>query len=208
MTVRFGRVQWMLMGAALFGFLCVGKEFFTLWLGGRLAGDVADCWYLSLILMVPVTFPLVVNAFLAVLKAKNLLKFRTIAMTYSLILNIICTAVGTMLTKSYWIAAIGTALSVVVESVISLNIYYAKKLKVRVLRVYFLIFRRTTSCLLGATAVCILLNRFLGGSWLFLTIKVVVFLVVYFVLLYLFGMTKDERSSLLGRKKTSETGNA
>lgn len=208
MTVRFGRVQWMLMGAALFGFICVGKEFFSLWLGGSLTGNVADCWYLSLILMIPVTFHLIVNTFLAVLKAKNLLRFRTIAMAYSLLLNIICTVVGTLLTKNYWIAAIGTALSVVVESVISLNIYYAKKLKVHVLRVYFRIFRGTTPSLLAATAVCLLLNCFIGGSWLYLALKAATFLTVYFGLLYFFGMTAEERCRLISvRKKQSNDVN-
>lgn len=199
MTVRYGRVQWMLLGAALFGFLCLGQEFFRLWLGARLGPAVEDCWYLALILMIPVTFPLIVNVFLAVLKAKNLLRFRTIAMLYSLIVNIILTVIGTRI-WGYWAAAVGTAMSTIIGSVISLNIYYHKKLKVSVLRVYFRIFRRTTLCLLAALAVTLVLNRFLSGSWLTLLVKAAVFVAVYLVLLLVYGMNREERNGLLHRK--------
>lgn len=197
MTVRFGRVQWMVLGAALFGFICLGREFFELWLGGRLGEKVKDCYYLSLILMVPVTFPLIVNVCLAILKAKNLLKFRTVAMAYSFVLNIAFTVVGTILTKDFYLAAVGTALSTIVGSVISLNIYYSVKLKINMFRVYFRIFHRITPCLLAACAVGFVLDRLIGGSWLMFAVKAVAFLAVYGVLMLAFGMTKEERKSIL-----------
>ncbi len=200
MTVRYGRVQWMLLGAALFGFLCLGQEFFRLWLGGRLGEAVEDCWYLALILMIPVTFPLIVNVFLAILKAKNLLKFRTVAMLYSFVINVILTVIGTRI-WGYWAAAVGTALSTLIGSVISLNIYYSVKLKVRVLSVYFRIFHRITPCLIAASAVCLVLNRFIGGSWLTFAVKAAAFMAVYGVLLLVFGMTREERSSLTHRRR-------
>lgn len=199
MTVRYGRIQWMLLGAALFGFLCLGREFFRLWLGAKLGPAVEDCWYLALILMIPVTFPLIVNVFLAVLKAKNLLRFRTVAMAYSLVFNIILTVIGTRI-WGYWAAAVGTAMSTIVGSVISLNIYYHKKLKVGIFRVYFRIFRRTTICLIAAFAVTLVLNHFISGSWLTFAAKVAAFAVVYLGMLFFYGLSKDERNELLHRK--------
>lgn len=203
MVIHFGRVQWMVLGAALFGFLCLGKEFFDLWLGNRLGADVKDCWYLSVILMVPVTFPLIVNVCLAILKAKNLLKFRTVAMGYSLIFNILFTILGTKLTGDYYLAAIGTAISTMIGSIISLNIYYNKKLKIRMIRVYFKIFHRILPCLLVASAVCLLLNCWIGGSWLMLIIKGLAFVLVYGILLLVFGLEETERNSLLKRRRAS-----
>ena len=124
-VIKYGRFQWMVLGAVLGGFICFGKEFFAVWLGP----GFEDCYYLSLILIIPVTFPLVVNVCLAILKAKNMLKFRTIALAYSAVLNLIFTIIGTRI-WGYWAAAVGTALSTIVSGVISLNVYYSIKLRI------------------------------------------------------------------------------
>ncbi len=193
---KFGRAQWMFLGAALFGFLACGKEFFDLWLGK----GFEDCWYLALILMVPVTFPLVVNVCLAILKAKNLLKFRTISLAYSVILNGIFTIIGTRY-YGYWAAALGTATSTIIGSIISMNIYYQKKLNINMLKLYFKISRKITPCLLASAVVVIILNSLFGGSWLYLFIKVLVFIVVYIVSLLVFGLKKEEKEKIFNFKR-------
>lgn len=189
--VKYGRVQWMILGAALFGFLVCGKEFFGVWLGSK----YNDCWYLALILMVPVTFPLIVNVCLAILKAKNLLKFRTISMLYSVVLNVILTVVGTHF-WGYWAAAVGTAASTLVGSVVSMNIYYYKKLGLNMFRVYHKIFNRTLPCLLAACIPCLILNRYIYGSWLTFFIKVAAFAAVYGVTMIFYGLNSEEKTAL------------
>lgn len=194
--VKFGRVQWFVLGAALFGFGCFGQEFFSLWLGDKFT----DCYYLSLILMIPVTFPLIVNVCLAILKAKNLLLFRTVAMGYSVIFNALFTIIGTRF-YGYWAAAIGTGLSTVIGSIISLNVYYQKKLKINVFKLYIKIINRGVWCLAGAAVVGVVLNKFIGGTWVFFGIKACAFLIVYSVLLLLFGLNKEERSQIFRKVK-------
>lgn len=196
MTVRYGRVQWMILGAALFGFLCVGKEFFQLWLGAKLDDKTTDAWLLAVILMIPVTFPLIVNVCLAILKAKNLLFFRTIAMLIAFVVNAALTIVGTRI-WGYWAAAAGTAISTIIGSVILLNAYYMKKLKLNMFRIYFRIMHRTSLCLLAATGIVLLMNRYIGGTWLYLVTKIAAFIAVYGAMMLLFGMTKPERRALL-----------
>jgi len=197
-VVKFGRVQWMILGGALFGFLCFGKEFFKIWLGS----GFADCWYLCLILMIPVTFPLVVNICLTILKARNLLRFRTISMACAAVFNAVFTIIGTKI-WGYWGAAIGTALSTVIGSIISMNIYYWKKLEINVWKLYLKISKRITLCLIITALLVIQLNRFIYGSWISFGIKAGMFVVVYGVLLLLYGLDKNEKISIFGRKKTS-----
>ena len=103
LVIKFGRIQFIILGAALAGFFVCGKEFFMLWLGK----GFEDCWYLALILMVPVTFPLIVNVCLSILKAKNMLGFRTISMAYSFVFNAVFTIFGVKY-YGYYMAAIGT----------------------------------------------------------------------------------------------------
>ena len=195
--VKFGRAQWAILGAALGGFICFGQEFFALWLGA----GFEDCYYLSLILMIPITFPLIVNVCLAILKAKNLLVFRTIALAYSALLNALLTLIGTRI-WGYWAAAAGTAVATVIGSVISLNIYYQVKLKINVFKLYWKILHRTTVCIAVACAAGLLLNYLIVPTgWLYFVIKAAVFIAVYGAGMLLFGLNKSEKASLMRKKK-------
>lgn len=196
MVVKYGRVQWAVLGAALGGFICLGKDFFALWLGD----GFEDCYYLALILMVPVTFPLIVNTCLAILKAKKLLKFRTISLAYSVVINIILTVIGTRI-WGYYAAAAGTAISTLVGSVLSLNIYYWVKLRMNMFKVYFRIFHKIALCILVPTVICIVINPLISGSWVAFIAKAAVFVLVYGVLMLVFGLDDGEKPKLFRRKK-------
>lgn len=196
LVVKYGRAQWAILGAALGGFICLGKEFFSLWLGK----GFEDCYYLALILMVPITFPLIVNTCLAILKAKNLLLFRTIALAYSAVINVVFTIIGTKL-WGFYAAAAGTAISTVIGSVLSLNIYYQIKLKMNMLRVYFRIMHKIVLCIAIPTVICILINPYFGVSWFSFIAKAAVFLAIYGVLMILFGLNENEKPKFLRRKR-------
>lgn len=191
-VIKFGRAQWAVLGAAMGGFICLGKDFFGLWLGE----GFEDCYRLALILMIPVTIPLIVNVCLAILKAKNMMMFRTISLAYSAILNVILTVIGTYF-FGYWAAAFGTAISTVVGSILSMNIYYHVKLKMNMFRIYGRILHRITPCILIACIVTIFLNRFIDGSWLSFIMKVGGFVVIYGSAMLLFGLTASEKSGIL-----------
>jgi O-antigen/teichoic acid export membrane protein len=194
MAVKYGRVQWAVLGAALGGFICLGKEFFFLWLGE----GFEDCYYLALILMVPVTLPLIVNTCLAILKAKNLLFFRTVALAYSAVFNVIFTVIGTRL-WGFYAAAAGTALSTFIGSVISLNVYYTVKLKMNMLRVYFRIMHKIALCIAIPTVICFFINPYFSGSWVSFVTKAVIFMAVYGLLMLLFGLNSNEKPKILRR---------
>lgn len=188
-VVKFGRVQWMTLGCVLFAFICFGKELFYLWLGE----GFEDCYLLALLLMVPVTFHLILNVYLAVLRAKNLMFFRTLSLAYSTVINAIITIAGIKY-FGYWAAAVGTSISIIVGSVISLNIYYHIKLKVNVTKIYLQIMKGTTFCLLIAFASGIFMNRvFVDYSWLTFIVKGMVFMAVYGLTLFIFVL-KDKKN--------------
>ena len=190
-VVKFGRVQWAVLGAALGGFVVLGKEFFGLWLGE----GYSDCYYLALILMAPVTLPLIVNVCLSILKAKNLLTFRTIALAYSVVLNAILTIIGTKI-WGYWAAAVGTAVSTIVGSVISLNVYYKVKLNINIIRVYGRILHRITPCIVVASVICWFLNNYIGDSWIMFGVKACVFVAIYGISMLVFGLKKEENAQI------------
>lgn len=197
--IKTGRVQWMVLGALLIGFICCGKEFFTLWLGA----GYEDCWLLIVILLLPVTLHLITNVGLSVLRARNLMAVRTIYLLCSAVLNFLITALG-IPKFGYWAAVAGTAAAAFVGDVVTLNFYYSKKLHLRVFHIYRCVLHKITFCLLLCGAVILLLNLFLGGRWLSLLIKILIFLVLYILLLFFFGFTKKEKQAFVKSKSVTD----
>ena len=114
-------------------------------------------------------------------------------MAYSTVINAIITIAGIRY-FGYWAAAVGTSISIIIGSVISLNIYYRVKLNVKVSKLYYKIMRKTIICLLLALASGILMNRvFVDYSWLTFIVKGMVFLSVYGLTLFIFVL-KDKKN--------------
>lgn len=196
LVVQAGRVQFMLLGAAVVGFAVIGKEFLMLWLGE----GFEDVYIITLILMIPSLFELCVNVCLSILRAKNMLTFRTAILFASTGLNAVVTVVAVSC-WSYIGAALGTAASFIIGSLIIMNIYYYKKLKLPMLKIYGRIVHKIWLCLALAGGALFLSSRFLHGNlWTFLA-NVLVFCAVYAATLLLFGLDKKEMMHIPVLKK-------
>ena len=200
-VTKVGRMQFAILGAALAGFICLGQEFITLWLGD----EFEDVYVLSLIMMIPVTFTLVQNVCLSILRARNMMKFRTGSLICTTILNLILTVVGTKL-YGYYAAAIGTGLSVVLGSIIAMNIYYHKRIGFKVFKFYFDVFRRLIVCVFVPSIVVVLMKNYCELSWIWLLFQIVLFMVIYAVMLWFYGFNIQEKRYLWkGYKEKNES---
>lgn len=199
-VTKVGRMQFAVLGAALAGFICVGKEFIYLWLGA----DFKDVYYLSLIMMIPVTFTLIQNVCLSILRARNMMKFRTGCLICTMLFNLVLTVIGTKL-FGYYAAAIGTGLSVVFGSIVAMNIYYHKQIGFKVFKFYFDVFRRLIVCVLAPAIVVALMSNLCDTSWMWLLCKIAVFLIIYVAMLWFYGFNTQEKDYLWkGFKKKHE----
>ncbi len=187
-VTKIGRMQFVVLGAVLAGFICVGKDFIHLWLGD----GFEDAYYLSLILMIPAIFTLIQNVCLSILRARNMMTFRTWSLVFGLIFNIIFTIIGTWL-WGYYAAAIGTALSILFGYVIAMNIYFYKRIGFKVFKFYFDVFRRLIVCVLIPAIAIWCLGFIADASWMWLFIRVVVFIAIYAVMLWFYGFTDQEK---------------
>lgn len=198
LVIKAGRFQFAMLGAAIVGFFCVGRQFIRLWLGE----GFLDVYPIALILMIPSMFELCVNVCLAILRAKNKLAFRTLTLFGVTILNIILTWL--LVSKWNYIgAALGTAASFIVGSVIIMNIYYQKIHKLNMIKIYSSIFERIWLCLLVAGVALYISSRFIVGGLLAFAANVIIFLIVYIILLQVYGFSKDEWNSLFHRRKNN-----
>lgn len=187
---RAGRYQFVLLAAALGGFTVLGREFFYLWLGL----GFEDCYYLTLLLMIPVTFPMMQNVALSILRAENKMVYRTVTLMISCGINAVVTIVG-IRTFGYWGAAIGTACATMVNLLL-MNIYYHRHLGFHVFQLFRNVMRRIWGCAAIASVATALFHRAWSGTWISFVGNAVFFLAVYGVLLILWGLSKDEKIQL------------
>lgn len=115
---RIGRIQFILLFTILTGFIFFGKQFLHFWVGN----EYNDSFYILIILMLPVTIPLIQNIGIEIQRAKNKHKFRTIIYLFIAVINIVSTI---YLTKSYGAigAALGTSIAVLIGNGLIMNLY-------------------------------------------------------------------------------------
>ena len=140
---------------------------------------------------------LVQNVCLSILRAKNMMVFRTVQLVLGSTFNAIFTIIGTKL-YGYYAAAIGTGLSILLFSVVMMNIYYHKRIGFKVLKFYIDVSKGIFICATITTIVIYFVGIYLKGSLVFLGVKICLFLILYFILLLVFGLNNFERDMLFG----------
>lgn len=189
--IKAGKAQFILLGAALVGFICIGQDFISVWMGA----GYEDVYIITLILLIPSMFELCINVCHSVLRAQNRLGFRTGVVIVSAVFNAIITVILVNM-WSYIGAAVATACSYIVCSLLAMNIYYAVVIKLPMLNIYKSILGRVSVCLLVSGACLYVFSRFVNGSWMAIIANIVVFCIIYGISLIVYGLETDEKRQI------------
>ncbi len=188
-----GRYAFMLAGLILTGFVLFGETFLTLWVGS----GYTRAYTVALILMIPMTIPLVQNTCECILDAKLKRMSQSLILLATAVINLL---VSVILVRhiGYIGAAIGTALAVITGNIIMMNIFYHKCIHLKIGRMFKNIFHRLLACIVGACLIGFFIREihFPLTSVLDFGIKVSIYIVIYFVILYFFGMNEGERKNV------------
>jgi len=184
-----GRFQAMLTIGIIGGFALFGKNFISLWIGDK----YINAYYVTLMLIIPVTISLVQNVCISILDAKLKRLFRSVVLVIMAVINV---AVSVVLVRflGFWGAAIGTATSLLIGNGLVMNIYYSRVIKLQVARMLKGIFKGVLPAGLLATACCLPLALYLPNSLPMFIVKGALFVAVYGALLWVIGLNKDEKS--------------
>lgn len=120
---RVGRIQFVVMMLVLSVFIFVGHAFVNFWAGAK----YEQAYYITLLLIIPVTIPLIQNLGIEIQRAKNMHKSRSLVYLVIAVCNVLLSipliyrygAVG---------AAIGTAFALVMGNIIFINWYYHRRM--------------------------------------------------------------------------------
>ena len=195
---KTGKYQFALLAAALGGFIVLGKDFYNLWVGS----SFKDCYYLTLILIIPVTFPMIQNVALSILRAKNKMLYRTVTLMFSCLFNIIVTFVGIKF-FGYWGAAVGTA-GATVLNLIMMNIYYKMTLNFKIAKMFFNIMSKVLPAAFIAVIMTWIISNVFHGTWFTFVVSAAIFITVYGIFLTVFGFDPAMRNiwhKIAGRRK-------
>lgn len=198
---KIGRIQFLVLGLILSGFIFFGQPFMHFW-GGA---GYEKSYNIALWLTVPATVPLIQNLGLEIQRAKNKHKARSVVYFCVVIANI---GLSIQLIKKFGVsgAAIGTAISITLGTILFMNWYYHNKLGINI--IYFW---KNIAKFIPALSVCaivgILINEFVPlYSLVNLGISICVYALVYIIAMWKLGMNKEEKDMILGmfRRKKSK----
>lgn len=192
-TIEPSRVQTLMSGAILFGFLICGRDFINVWMGD----EYAFAWVIAVIILIP-SFLLYTNGVIvSVLDAMGKRLIRSLVLAGIALCNIALTVVLVYFFGEIG-APIGTAIATFVGSVVIMNIYYVKVLGFKLGYFCVQVFKGIIPSLLAATAVSLPFVFILDVGLWGLVIKAGVFVVTLSISLWLFGFNKAEKDSVKG----------
>lgn len=185
---KVGRVQFLVITLVMSGFVFFGQAFIELWAGR----SYRDAYFIALLLMIPVTVPLLQNLGIEIQRAKNLHHFRSAVYLAIAVGNVLlCIPLAQQYAGVG--AATATAISLVIGNGFIMNWYYRARVGLDINYFWRQIFRLSLGMLpalaLGALIVMVIDLRQIGP----LIACIAVYIVAYASGMWWLGMNQYER---------------
>lgn len=190
---RVGRVQFILLSLICSGLIFFGQPFINMWAGT----NYSEAYPIALLLIVPVTTPLIQNLGVEIQKAKNMHQFRSWIYLFIAMGNV-CLSIP--LAKLYGGvgAAAGTAISLLIGNGLIMNWYYHKKVGLDMGYFWSEILKFIPS-ILPPTIIGILMVLFVDLYHIILFLMCgIIYMIVFCVSMWFLGMNQYEKD-LVGK---------
>jgi O-antigen/teichoic acid export membrane protein len=197
LMIKVGRIQFLVLGMILTGYLLFGQDFFYVWLGRSehyyaVYGYIL--YFIGIVIMIPLVLPLIQNTGIAILVAKNKHKFRSIVYFIIAVLNIGLTI---FLVKTFGVvgASIATAIALTIGNGFIINIYYSKVIGLKIGRFFKDCVFRLLVPMVISSAIGYFISRFFStaSGWGNLLLCCFAYAAVYFGVMWLLGMNTYEK---------------
>lgn len=189
---KIGRLQFYIVSLIVTGFIVFGRQFINLWVGT----EYSDAYWIALLVMIPVSVPLIQSIALQIIVAKNQHKFRAVLFLIIAILNVI----GTILfIPSMGIigAALATCIAYFIGPIILMNWYYSQRANIDIKGFWLNIIKICPSSILLMLGGLIATRFIMIDSWVKLLLAIAVYSLLYCVLNWIFSMNKYEKELII-----------
>ena len=189
---KIGRIQFLVLSPILLTFILFGNKFITLWVGR----DYLESYFITLLLIIPMTFPLIQSIGIEIERAKNRQKFMCIIGIVLAIFNLIISIPLAKLCGGTG-SAIGTAINLVIGYIFIRNWYYEKKIGLNIKEFFKEIFKLFPALLLISIFGILILKFLKIINFIELLFSIIVFNIIYIIVMWLIGMNKFEKEIIL-----------
>ena len=190
---RIGRVQFIILSLICSSLIFFGRSFINLWAGPNYDG----AYPIALLLIIPVTIPLIQNLGIEIQRAKNMHQFRSWTYFFIALGNLL---LSIPLSRAYGGvgAAMGTAISLLVGNGLLMNWYNHTKVGLD-MHYFWREILRFSPAFIAPTVVGLLSNLFLDttNKWIFL-ISALLYVLVFCLSMWQWGMNSYEKD-LIGK---------
>lgn len=194
LMILVGRFQVVVLGLLWVGFIAVGREFMILWMGE----EFLPAYYCTIILSLPTIFEYSQQIANTTILAKNKVKLQSIGLLGSSLLNI---GISSLLSDRF--GATGVSMGICITAFINLiyiNVVYYKVLKINVFEFYKKCYLTIIPPIGITVGVSYLLSKAITDvSVIAILIKGVAAVAVFFLLVWIFHVKKQEKKELVSK---------
>ena len=176
-------------GAIVFGFFAIGQQFIKIVYGA----NYAAAWIYALVIMIPMFINMTNGILINVLDVLKKRIVRSLILLGTTILNIALTIIFIKMIGIIG-AVIATAISTLLGQVLIMNIYYDRKLGIKVMRLFAKAYHGILPIYLVSSVISFIISGLIHNTLLSFLIGGMLFLGISLVLLLLFGLNKDEKA--------------
>ena len=183
------RIQTLVSGTIMFGFLVCGMDFIRVWMDEGF--DLS--WWIAILVLIPYFLVYTNGVVVSVLDAMQKRLVRSVVLACVAAVNVLISIIFVKLFGEIG-APIGTAIATFVGSFIIMNIYYKKVIGIKVFALFKGIFKGLLPSFIFAVLATVPAVLFVPVGLTGLALKGGVFIAVLLVCLMLFGFNKEEKS--------------
>lgn len=186
---KVGRIQFIVLGLIMSGFVVFGKDFIIYIYAGK---EYGVSYLVALLLMLPATIPLIQNLGLEIQRSVNKHRVRSIVYAVMAIINI---AISIPLSRLFGSvgAALGTAISLILANGFFMNVYYQKALGVNIVSFWKSIAELSRGLIIPICFGIIISLKVSYTGFISFIAWVLVYTMVYFFSMYFLGMNPYEK---------------
>lgn len=190
---KVGRVQFLVLSLVLTGLIIFGKAFIPIWAGP----GYDSSYYVLVILIVPVTIPLIQNIGIEIQRAKNKHQIRSIVYVIVAVVNII---ISIPLAKAFGPAgaALGTAITMIAGNIVFMNWYYYHGIGLNIKEFWKSIISLSKGLLIPIAIGILIFNFADLHDILRILLYAVVYTFIYIFSMWKFGMNNYEKGLVRG----------
>ena len=189
--IKVGRIQFMVVFLVTSGFIFFGRYFINNIYAGK---GYEVSYYVALCLIIPELVPLIQNTGIEIQRSVNKHKFRSVVYSIMALINIV---ISIFLARAYGPvgAALGTSISLILMNIIAMNIYYEKSIGIGIKEFWgniISLFKVLLPAMLVGLIMMYCQFKY-EISIVFYILFIMLYSLIYFVLLFKFGMNANEK---------------